>query len=474
MIYPVDEYNYVAPVEGHSPVKIVGNYYVVRSICERTIQQAKNCAVAPGVERVILNPDAHAGYGAPIGSVLVTDDVIYPGPVGVDIKCSMSYLQTNIPAEEIEDLPKRRELIDALCDRVSTGAGYARAKHGRSIDPVDGLRACCQGASESVCRSLGIPPHWANCCEDRQHGEEWELFGLLDQIGKNIPRLPRKMDQLGSLGGGNHFCEGAITNVVDSPVANRFGLLDGCLGFLTHCGSRGIGHWLATQQFHRLQEFFKSWRIPFPGDDKELVYAPVDSPQGREYLNYMAIGANFATVNHLLINQLVSEAVASVFPDAESRFVYFISHNIVRHEARGSQGKKWVHRKGATRAYPAFHHELKGGPFYETGHPILLPGDPMRGSAIMVASQGAGENEFSVNHGSGRQIGRKQARRELNQAVVDQGLRYSDVIHNNREFPLDEAPAVYKDFNEVIDSVVGADLATKVANLDAKLVVKGS
>ena len=169
---------------------------------------------------------------------------------------------------------------------------------------------------------------------------------------------------------------------------------DGHVAFLSHCGSRGVGHRLASGQFKALEQMFDTWGIPMPGQDKQLVYAPLGTPQADDYINDMAMGANFATVNHMLINALVLEAFQEIFPGTKGQLVYFISHNIARQES--VDGKlSWVHRKGATRAFPAGHHALKRTPFADTGHPILLPGNPQAGSSVMVAMPGAKESCYS-------------------------------------------------------------------------------
>ncbi len=169
----------------------------------------------------------------------------------------------------------------------------------------------------------------------------------------------------------------------------------------------------------------------------------------------MALGANFATVNHMLINALVLDAFQEVFPGITGHLVYFISHNIARQEVVDGN-LSWVHRKGATRAIPAGHHELKGTPFESVGHPILLPGNPEAGSSVMVADPGAAISCFSVNHGAGRMLGRKRAIRELDQQSIDESMDRSDILTNCRKYPKDEAPAAYKDFQEVLRSVSAA------------------
>ena len=224
-------------------------------------------------------------------------------------------------------------------------------------------------------------------------------------------------------------------------------------------------------QFRALQHKFAHWSIPLPGDDKELVYAPLGTAEADAYLDDMALGANFATLNHLLINALVLEAFQTVFPGVRGELVYFISHNIARREIVDN-APAWVHRKGATRAFPAGHHALKGTIYETTGHPILLPGNPQAGSSVMVADEGAALSCYSVNHGAGRMLGRKAAIRQLDQAAVDQSFDEHDILTNCRQYPKDEAPAAYKDFEEVLRSVKTAGLATEVARLKARFVIK--
>jgi tRNA-splicing ligase RtcB len=191
----------------------------------------------------------------------------------------------------------------------------------------------------------------------------------------------------------------------------------------------------------------------------------------------MSLGANFATINHLLINALVLEAFQKIIPGVKGSLVYFISHNIARKELLGDghggfAGEGWVHRKGATRAFPAGHPSLKDTLFAETGHPILLPGNPTAGSVIMVADPGAHVGAYSVNHGAGRAMGRKAADRALDQKTVDDEFTANDILTNCRNYPKDEAPAAYKDFDAVLNSVKAAGLASEVARLKARFVIK--
>ncbi|MCL2119490.1 MAG: RtcB family protein [Planctomycetaceae bacterium] len=465
------------------PIRVIGTEAIRETFDEKTLQQAINARLSPGVKQVVLNPDAHVGFGAPIGCVMVSPTHIYPGPVGVDIKCSMSLLQFDLDADAIKDRTVRRELINAICDRTPTGpgAGQRSVRKGRRFPKGLPKQAVIEGASESVCEQFGIPTEWRDRCEDFSHvGHNGTSDALAERLERILPQksmcnFGEKMQQFGSYGGGNHFGECEIVHVIDNDkareTAKQFGLIDGNVAFFSHCGSRGFGNILATGQFKVLQQRFRDWGIPFPGDDKELVYAPLGNPEADDYLDDMAMGGNFATVNHLLINALVAEAFQEVFPGVTSRFIYYISHNIARREPWDGK-MMWVHRKGATRAFPAGHPSLAGTPFESIGHPILLPGNPRDGSVVMVAEEGAIKSCFSVNHGAGRVMSRTKANKELDQHSINDEFDASDILTNCRNYPKDEAPAAYKDFREVVKSVEGAGLARTVAKLEARFVIK--
>ena len=465
------------------PAVVLGTKMIRETFDEQCLIQAQNVCECPGVTDVVLNPDAHVGYGAPVGCVLVSPSHIYPGPVGVDIKCSMSLLQLNLPDEEIADPGLRKAIIKAITERTPTGAGKGQrsVKKSRHVSKKLGRKVVLEGASKEVCEALGIPPHWANRCEDAcHHGHDGSMAALekrLDWLINNghFNKFEEKIRQLGSYGSGNHFGECESVQILQTERAQQaakvFGLKDGRVAFLSHCGSRGFGFTLANYQFRLLADLFKKRGIPYPANDKQLVYAVLGTPEADNYLNDMALSGNFATVNHLLINSLILEAFQEVIPGVEGELVYFISHNIARLEPVRNE-MMWVHRKGATRAFPPGHPELKNSPFYETGHPILLPGNPQSGSAVMVAQKGAELSCYSVNHGAGRMLGRRQAYRVLDQQSVDESFRKSNILTNCKNYPRDEAPAAYKDFNEVLRSVELAGLATQVARLKARFVIK--
>lgn len=461
-----------------SPIQVIGTEAIRESFGASCIQQAISARLAPGVSQMVLNPDAHWGHGVPVGSVMVSPTHIYPGPVGVDIKCSMSLLQTDLPADAIGDRRVRREIIREIEAKLARGR---RSAPGRPIAEQSGFDAAVHGATKKLLSMFGIPPQWSDRCEDAQHaapdGRSDPLALRLEKHlrEKTVKDFGAKCKQLGSYGGGNHFGECQIVRVREESqarsIAQQFGLRDRCVAFLSHCGSRGLGHALATHQFRKLQQGFRKRGRAFPSGEPELVYAEYGTREADEYLQDMAIGANFATVNHMLINSIVLNAFQKVIPGTRGELVYFISHNIARREWVDQQWQ-WVHRKGATRALPAGHKELEGTVFEKTGHPILLPGNPRDGSSVMVAQPGASLTKFSVNHGAGRRLSRTQAKAILTRSEVDRSLDDADVVSNCRSYPIDEAPDAYKDFREVLSSVEKAGLAVEVAKLSATFVIK--
>ena len=466
-----------------SPITVIGNSAIQKTFDNGCYRQVLNARECPGVTEVVLNPDAHVGYGAPIGCVMVSPSHIYPGPVGVDIKCSMSLLQLDFKAADLDDKRLRRAIIDAICERIPTGPGQGQrsVKKSRRIARDAALAAVTEGASEKVCDILGIPSHWASRCEDAFHrghdGTAESLRARLDVLTaeKVFVNLDEKLAQLGSYGGGNHFGECCAVTIEDRAEARAsadvFGLRDGAAAMLSHCGSRGFGNILATRQFKVLEKALLDRGEELPCGDRHLVYAVAGSPEADAYLDDMALGANFSTVNHLLINSLVAEAFAEIIPGISADLIYYISNNIVRREHLDGSDV-WVHRKGATRAFPAGHAELAGTPFEHTGHPILLPGNPVAGSAVMVAQNRARLSCFSINHGAGRALGRKNAIRELDQTAIDKEIFEADILTNCRQYPRDEAPAAYKNFGDVLASVEEAGLASTVARLKARFVIK--
>ena len=261
-----------------------------------------------------------------------------------------------------------------------------------------------------------------------------------------------------------------VTNLPEAPTeaalrtcfmraGEVFGLRDKCAGFLSHCGSRGFGHALATGQFHDLQLKFAQWDIPLPGDDKELVYAPLGTSEADAYLDDMALGANFATVNHLLINALVLEAFQEVIPGVKGSLVYFISHNIARREIVNNQ-ECWVHRKGATRAFGPGSPELPET-FRQTGQPVICGGSMETGSYLLVGTDHAVRDTFgSTMHGSGRTMSRAQAKRTVRGEQLQQQMKKRGILVKAVSMSglAEEAGLAYKNISEVVESVERAGI----------------
>ena len=245
-IIPTNEATAILPTGSTTPITVIGTQAIRDSFDERCLQQAINSRLAPGVTDFVLNPDGHCGYGAPVGCVMVSPTHIYPGPVGVDIKCSMSLLQLDLPEEAILERPIRRALIKAICERTPTGAGKGQrsVRKSRRVDAAVGRQALVEGASVEVCQAIGIPPEWASRCEDSSHvGHDETRDAVAARLQRHIDQgffrnLDNKISQLGSYGGGNHFGECEIVYVEDNDRARHaagvFGMQDGHVAFLSH------------------------------------------------------------------------------------------------------------------------------------------------------------------------------------------------------------------------------------------------
>ncbi|MBZ5552984.1 MAG: RtcB family protein [Acidobacteriia bacterium] len=446
-------------------IPVIANENILETITDRVIQQASNTANAEGVESVVLNPDAHEGYGAPIGCVVVTSDTLMPGPVGFDISCSMSFLQTDLQPADVLDRRVRRTLIQEIEKRIALGAGSKPAPLQQRVTPQEFHEIIGRGPeAREILTSHDVDLSWTGNLE-----RKW-LEADPDVISKRA--FERGFDQLGSLGGGNHFIEMETSEIVDSKLASHFGVGEGVV-IVTHCGSRGFGHQIASEFFKQLEHDFKAADQPFPGNDRELVFCYRDTPRGERYWKSVGCGANFAIVNHLFINTALRDSLRTIFPGVNCYLVYLISHNLVQPEV--IEGKtKFVHRKGATRALPSGHPLLQGTKFEATGHPALVPGSALAGSSLMVADVNSHLTHHSVNHGAGRAMGRNQARRTLDQKSVDEEMERHDVLFNYRHYPIDESAAAYKNYEDVIQSMLEARIARLVSRHKPLMVLKGN
>jgi len=415
-------------------------------------RQIVNATRFPGARLVCITPDVHYGYGVPVGSVILTDRAggsVAMGPVGFDIGCGMMSARSDVP--EGRATPDRKLAFNrAVMARVSLGAGGTSVKLGR-LDERE-LEDLVRGGAEHYVEKYGASFDRARAERHRIPVDDaWSIpWG-----GKGRPE--RGLDQLGSLGGGNHFIELQR----DEETSTLF--------VQVHTGSRGFGHGLATN-------YFEMARAERPGEiaDIDLGYFTPESAHFREYLNAVAAGGNYAIINRLIIFEQIAEAFAEVF-GAELELIYEISHNLVQAETHPELGDVWVHRKGATRAFPAGHPALAGTPWEGTGHPVLIPGSNRDYSYVLRPLPGAVKSGYSVNHGAGRRMSRGEALRVLDQRKVNEQYRRDGVLVNlDGEVPLDESSQCYKGSREVIDAVVGAGLAEVQHELWPLASIKGT
>lgn len=427
------------------PIDIFANEAILQTFDHAVYSQARNTAAIPGVEQVALMPDAHSGYGAPIGAVVATSGTVIPMVAGYDISCGMSFLQTSLDRQRLAERPVRRALIQAIERRVALGREKAITRL-----TTDRFERVLREGAESYPDEIR---------------ERLERIKLDSTAMLSARARQRGLETAGSVGSGNHFIEIQAVRVHDTGLAAAFGVRDG-VGVMIHTGSRGLGHQVATEFLKELQSQGRQL-----GADRELVYMPADSDLGRRYLDAMGAAANLAIVNRLLLLEQVAEVLEEQF-GASTQVIYDISHNLIQQEQLDGQ-PRWIHRKGATRAFPAGH---PGQPrrWQQTGHPIITPGSMGTTSHIQVAEPGARASLYSINHGAGRVLSRGMANRRLNQAEADQWLEQRDILVNTRHVPLDESAAVYKDIGAVIDSIAGAGLARVVATCRPMAVIKGA
>jgi tRNA-splicing ligase RtcB len=400
-------------------------------------RQIVNATRFPGVRMVVITPDTHYGYGVPVGCVLITDadsGAVAMGPVGYDIGCGMMSARSSVEAGAATD-ERKLEFNRAVMERVTMGYGGKSHRLG-SVSEGE-FNNLVRGGAEYYVEKYGATFDRSRAERHRiPVDDEWQIpWG-----GKGRPE--RGLDQLGSLGGGNHFIE--LQRAEET----------GTLFVQVHTGSRGFGHGLATNFF----ELARAER-PETMTDIDLGYFTPDSKHYKDYLNAVAAGGNFAILNRLVIFEQVSEAFREVF-GRELDLIYEISHNLVQREWHPEFGDVWVHRKGATRAFPAGHPFLKGTFWEESGHPVLIPGSNKDYSYILRPLAGAVKSGFSVNHGAGRRLSRGEATRTLSQRAIDDEYRAAGILVNmDGRVPLDEAAPAYKSSEEVVRAVTEAGLA---------------
>ncbi|HIH69202.1 RtcB family protein [Methermicoccus shengliensis] len=434
-----------------------------------TVEQLKNVATLPGIfGPAMVMPDAHLGYGFPIGGVAAFDldeGVISPGGVGFDINCGVRVMRTSLKIEDVR--PRLRELTELLFRYVPSGLGSKSKLRLTDAQLTDALLG---GARWAVEQGFGIE-------EDVEFCEEGgRLDGAsVEHVSKEAYK--RGKPQLGTLGSGNHFLEVQVVDEVYDPC---LGLEKGDITVMVHCGSRGCGHQICTDHLKVLGSAYKKYGISLK--DRQLACAPIHSREGENYLGAMAAAANYAWANRQIIMHWVREAFCELFggdvDELGMRLIYDVAHNIAkmeRHTYDGETREVCVHRKGATRALPAGH-EAVPKVYADIGQPVLIPGSMGTPSFILVGGPRAMELSFgSACHGAGRVMSRSRAKKTYSSSSVSKGLSEKGIVLRaaSSDVISEEAPQVYKDSEAVVNVVHSLGVAKKVARLMPLGVVKG-
>ncbi len=472
----VDDYRWRIPRRGGMRVDglIVASEAMIRDIArDKSPQQVENVAHLPGiVGHSLAMPDVHWGYGFPIGGVAAFDEndgVVSPGGVGYDINCGVRLLRTNLTREEIT--PRLPALSQALFDAIPCGVGSHAKATLTSRDLDDVLR---DGARWAVRRGFGTNA-------DLDVIEEGGRLGGADPGAVSDRAKKRGAPQLGSLGSGNHFCEvGAVQEVYDEAAAAAMGLSEGAVTLLIHSGSRGLGHQICDDALRVMMKASSKYSIALP--DRQLCAAPLSSPEADAYFRQMACAVNFAFANRQVMTHYAREAFVEFFgrslPQLGLQLVYDVCHNIAKyeeHEIDGKLRRVCVHRKGATRAFGPGHPHTPER-YRDVGQPVLVPGDMGRYSFVLAGTQRAMSETFGSScHGAGRKMSRTEAKRRAGDEPILQQLQGQGiwVRATSRRTVAEEMPYAYKDVAEVVEVVVAAGLARKVAKLVPLAVVKG-
>ncbi len=437
------------------------------------LRQVANVAHLPGIVGPSLAmPDVHWGYGFPIGGVAAFEldgGVVSPGGVGYDINCGCRLLASDLEAHALHG--RLEGLLDALFARVPAGVGRSGPL---KLSQADLKKVLTRGAGWAVAAGWGLP-------EDVAHIEDQGCLAGADPAALSERALERGRPQLGTLGAGNHFLElGVVDEVFDPLRARGFGLFEGQLVVQIHSGSRGLGYQVCDDNLKSLARWAAQEGLVLP--DRQLVYAPLGSPQAEAYLAGMYAAANYAFANRQILTHFAREVLAAEFglsPQSLGlRLVIDVCHNIAKMEDHYYQGQKrtlCVHRKGATRAFAAGRPELPPDQ-RDLGQPVLIPGDMGRASYVLAGREGAMSETFgSTCHGAGRLLSRHQAKAAAKGRLIDQELASAGVIVRaaGRGTLAEEMPEAYKDVSQVVEVVHGAGLSTKVAKLRPLGVIKG-
>ena len=474
----INPYLYEIPATYRADMRVPARFYadaelLQQALSDKSLEQLVNSATLPGIVAYALAmPDIHQGYGFPIGGVVAThvpDGVISPGGVGYDINCGVRLLGTRLDREDIE--PHLSELATQLQRNCPHGVGRGGefVLNRKQMEEV--VR---KGARWALARGYATET-------DLDRTEENGCIDGADPSMISARAYERAHDQLGTLGSGNHFIEvDVVDEVYDETAATRMGLSPGRVVAQIHCGSRGFGHQVCTDYVARFQRVVHQYGIELP--DRELVCAPLSSPEGQDYLAAMKGAANFAFANRQLLTHLIrrsfEEALAGAVDDFGVYQIYDIAHNMAKieeHEVDGRRMRVCVHRKGATRAFGP------GSPvlpdvYRDIGQPVLVPGSMGTASWVLVGTERSMAQSFgSTCHGAGRTMSRSRAKKEVQGGELRRELEARGILVRAGSLAglAEEAPQAYKDVDRVIEVVHGAGIARKVARLVPVIVVKG-
>jgi tRNA-splicing ligase RtcB len=470
----VDETLWEIPADARPDMRVPARVFADRELLDaiaqdRSLEQLQNMATLPGiVEAALAMPDVHQGYGFPVGGIAATewpDGVVSPGGVGYDINCGVRLLALPLDADELG--ARKEALVHELSRRIPTGG---RGQQGVGLSEDDLRHVLLEGSRALVDRrEIGT-------ADDVERTESEGCLEGGDPAAVSERARSRGIDQLGTIGSGNHFVElQRVDAIHDGAAAEAFGLREGQVTLLIHSGSRGLGHQVCTDFVKRMDAALGRHGIELP--DRQLSCAPMSTPEGREYLAAMAAAANFAWANRHAIAHEARQSIERVLgsrPARETRQVYDVAHNIAKLERHGGR-ELCVHRKGATRAFAAGSPELPDA-FREAGQPVFIPGSMGTASYVLVARPGAAERSFAtVCHGAGRRLSRTGARKRIQGAELRRQLEQQGITvrsPSNRGLA-EEAPFAYKEVERVVDVVERAGLAGRVARLRPIGVVKG-
>lgn len=475
----VGEYCWRIPKSYKPGMRVDGLIYASEELMQhiredQAPEQVANVAFLPGIQYAsIAMPDIHWGYGFPIGGVCATDPqeggVISPGGVGFDINCGVRLMRTNLSYDEVK--PHLERLVEELFRQIPAGVGRTGKYHFNKKE----LRELMAEGPRAL-RKRGLATE-----EDIEHTEARGCLEGAEPENVSDRALERGEEQCGTLGSGNHFLEVQVVDrIFDPEAAAKMGLRKDQVCVMIHSGSRGLGYQVCEDALRMLRNAPAKYGIKLP--DQQLVCAPIDSPEGKHYIGTMRAAANFAWCNRQLLMWQAREVFEKVFgrrwEDLDMRLIYDVAHNIAKFEEHTIEGKPkrvWVHRKGATRAFPPGHPEVPEA-YRDIGQPVIIPGDMGRASWVLVGQPASMELAFGTTcHGAGRMMSRAAAVRNAQGRRIDQELRERGVIARAHGWKglAEEQPAAYKDVDQVVKVVDLAGISKKVARLRPIGVIKG-